>query len=77
MDSTSEGENNDFNFGRNFEFSAGPSGGNVQQVDNWPGAQGRSWGGGRFVIVSVQIGHEMRKEHEEKGLVAEPREGLH
>ena len=44
MDSTSEGENNDFNFGRNFEFSAGPSGGNVQQVDNWPGAQGRSWG---------------------------------
>ena len=29
------------------------------------------------MIVSVQIGHEMRKEHEEKGLVAEPREGLH
>lgn len=38
MDSTSEEENNDFNFGRKFEFSAGPSGGNVQQLDNWPGA---------------------------------------
>lgn len=38
---------------------------------------GEVGGGDRLVIVSIQTGYEMWKQREEKGLVTEPREGLH